>query len=239
MRYSAHRLAWTRLDWLAAVLLAAAPVSFAAAQASSQTPATSAPGPSDAVNTAQPARWAQRKINFVYLGFTTHYSCEGLTDKVRRVLLELGARKSDMHVHEAGCTARAGEPVPFPGVQGTFSVLEPVAPAEASSASGAEGIVAAHWQPVNIRFDRSEDSLSMSGQCELLEQVQQHILPLIPARNAQLRSLCIPHQLTAGGNSLQVEVLMPDKTGTSHTRNSRVTAEGASALVAREPAHRE
>ena len=191
MRYWTHRLCLLRLAWIAAVLLIAAPGSFAAPQ------------------TAQPARWTQKKIYFTYLGFTTHYSCEGLTDKVRGILLQLGARKADLKVHEAGCTSRAGEPTPFPAVQGTFSVLEPIAGDTASSPTAGGEVVPAHWAPVNVRFDHNE--LDISGQCELLEQVRQHILPLFPARNVQFRSLCIPHQLTAGGNSLQAEVLMPDK----------------------------
>jgi hypothetical protein len=231
MRHWAHRLFLARLPWIAAVLLVAAPECFAATQAAATPPASAAtPAPGgDAARTAQPARWTQRKIYFTYLGFTTHYSCEGLTDKVRGVLLQLGARKADMNVHEAGCTSRAGEPTPFPAVQGTFSVLEPVAPTEASSSSGAAGVVVAHWQPVNVRFDHQD--LDMSGQCELLEQVQQHILPLFPARNVQFKSLCIPHQLTAGGNSLQAEVLMPDQSGTSHTHNDRAAADGVGRLA--------
>lgn len=234
MQHSAHRLYSGRRVRLAAGLLVAGLMSFAMAQPATQAPSAPASGPSDAAagaGTAQPARWTQKKINFTYLGFTTHYSCEGLTDKVRRVLLDLGARKSDLHVHEAGCTARAGEPVPFPGVQGTFSVLEPVAPAEASTPSGTEAILAAHWQPVNVRFDH--DGLDMSGQCELLEQVQQHIVPLFPARKVQFQSLCIPHQLTAGGNSLTVEVLMPDQAGTSRIGNNHEKAAGPASGLAR------
>ncbi len=159
----------------------------------------------------QPAHWVKKKINFSYLGFTTHYSCEGLTDTVRYVLLELGARKSDLNVHEFACTARLGEPTPFPGVAGTFYVLEPLAPEQATRPSGTEGIVPAHWQPVDVRFHRLETGEGMSGQCELLEQVKQHILPLFAARNVQFKSLCVPHELFAGGTSLKVEVLVPDK----------------------------
>ena len=212
MRYWTHRLCWVRLTSIAAILLGAAPGSFAATQASATPAASAAQAPSADVaptQTAQPARWAQKKIYFTYLGFTTHYSCEGLTDKVRGVLLQLGARKADLRVHEAGCTSRAGEPTPFPAVQGTFSVLEPIAGDGGSSPTAGNEVVPAHWAPVNVRFDRQE--LDISGQCELLEQVRQHILPLFPARNVQFRSLCIPHQLTAGGNSLQAEVLLPDK----------------------------
>jgi hypothetical protein len=200
---SAHRLS-PALAWLAALLLVAAASVGKRAQADTPAPTDAPP----VAETPQATRWIERKIYFTYLGFTTHYSCEGLADQVRHVLLELGARKSDLNVHEAGCTARAGEPTPFPAVAGTFSVLVPVAPAEAYSPSSSGGIVFAHWQPVNVRFDHS--ALEMSGQCELLEQVKQHILPLFPARNVQFKSLCVPHELFAGGTSLRVEVLIPN-----------------------------
>jgi len=214
MRYSAHRLRFTRPLGMATLLAVCwlQPLTWVQA------------APAAAAAAAQPARWEQKKIYFTYLGFTTHYSCEGLTDQVRRVLLELGARKADMHVHEAGCTSRLGEPEPFPAVQGTFFVLEPVAPSQADDPSAHPGIVPAHWQPVNVHFDHQNESLDMSGQCELLEQVRQHILPLFPARNVQFNTLCIPHQLTAGGNTLQAEVLIPDTAGPSHTRNTTAGA---------------
>ncbi len=207
MRSSAHRLPSVPVSLAGWLLLAAA--ALGGPETPSATPTDSQAAPA----APQTARWVQKKISFTYLGFTTHYSCEGLADQVRHVLLELGARKSDMHVHEMGCTARAGEPTPFPAVAGTFYVLEPVPPVQAYSPTGTGDIVFAHWQPVDVRFDHS--ALEMSGQCELLEQVKQHILPLFPARNVQFKSLCVPHELFAGGTSLRVEVLMPNRPSTS------------------------
>lgn len=173
------------------------------------TPAAAQPsGAPPAPATAQPARWVQKKINFSYLGFTTHYSCEGLTDKVREILLELGARKSSLDVHEFGCTVRLGAPAPFPSVAGTFEVLEPVSPESGAGSAGSGAVVAAHWQPVNVRFDHA--GLDMDGQCELLEQVKSHIVPLVTARNVQYKSTCVPYELTPGGTSLRLEVLVPD-----------------------------
>jgi hypothetical protein len=201
-----------------AALLLAASAALGKAEAGTPAPSDAAPaGAAPVAATPQPSRWMQKKISFTYLGFTTHYSCEGLLDQVRQVLLELGARRSDLNVHEFGCTARLGEPTPFPAVAGTFYVLEPVPPAQAYGPNGTGSIVFAHWQPVNVHFDTSEPDAS--GECELLEQVKQHILPLFPARNVQFKSLCIPYELTAGGNSLRVEVLMPDHGGPGSVRS--------------------
>jgi|GEM_PF-1011732 len=146
------------------------------------------------------AHWVKKKINFTYQGFTTHYSCQGLRDKVREVLLELGARKSGLDVHEIGCTTNIGEPNPFPSVGGTFYVLEP-----GSSSNGQA--VKAEWQNVDVRV--GSPGLDTAGQCELIEQVKQKILPLFATRDVRFKQDCIPYQLTPNGSSLSVEVLKP------------------------------
>jgi hypothetical protein len=157
------------------------------------------------------ARWATKKIDFVYMGFTAHYSCDGLLDKVRPVLLQLGARKQDLSVHERGCTAQLGRPDPFPGVAGTFSVLEPAAAAGATPSPANPGEpVAAHWKHVRVKVAYGvENALDTAGQCELIEQIKYHILPLFTTQNVKYRSSCIPHDLQLG-TMLEADVLMPD-----------------------------
>ena len=39
------------------------------------------------------AVWKQRKVEFHYFGRTSRYSCDGLRDKMRAMLLEMGARQ--------------------------------------------------------------------------------------------------------------------------------------------------
>lgn len=161
---------------------------------------------------AQPARWVQKKIYFTYLGFTTHYSCEGLRDKVQLVLLQLGARKEGLDVHEAGCVAPQGGPERFPAVAGTFYVLQPMTEQQVGIPSGA--IVAAHWQTVQVQL--SPSALDQAGQCELLEQVKQRIVPLFDARNIRFGTNCTPHQLMMPGATLEVDVLKPDPPAVKH-----------------------
>lgn len=152
---------------------------------------------------AQPAMWVQRTIHFTYLGVTTHYSCEGLRDEMRHLLLELGASKDRLNVYPYGCTALLGGPEPFPAVAGTFYVLQ------RQTGSSGGPTVAAHWQTVQVRLDLSP--IDEAGQCELLEQVQQRILPLFDTRNVRFQSDCIPHRLTIPGAALEVDVLKPDR----------------------------
>src|SRR5580698_10464283 len=58
-----------------------------------------------ALSVAPPAaHWVQRKLDYTYMGFTTKYSCDGLRDNVRQVLLALGARRKDLKIQSTGCT---------------------------------------------------------------------------------------------------------------------------------------
>src|SRR5581483_3919540 len=150
----------------------------------------------------QPAVWTQKEVQFTYMGFTTHYTCDGLRDTVRDMLLQLGARKDDLKVYEQPCS-RPDRPDPFPGVKIKMSVLEP-APAmtersarKSQAGAGTPGsdapVVEAHWKPIKLPYRTT--ALEAAGQCELLEQFKQKVLPLFTTRNVDLHASCVPHQL--------------------------------------------
>jgi len=196
MSHAFQRRAAPRLVLIATLWLAAA-AAIGCGTASAASPMSTPPG-------TQTAKWVRKRLYFTYLGFTTHYSCEGLSDKVRSVLLQLGARRQGLNVYPAGCVRNIGVPEPAPSVAGTVYVLEPTAEAGAKS-------VRAHWQRVTVRLARSP--LGQAGQCELLEQVRQRILPMFAVRREHFSSNCVPNQLTLPGASLQVEVLEADRPG--------------------------
>jgi hypothetical protein len=152
---------------------------------------------------AESAVWTPRELSFVYQGFTTTYSCDGLQDRVRSILLELGARE-DLKVTETPC-AQLGRPEPFPGVRIRMNVLQPAG--DESATAGTQS-VPAHWQRIDLTPDR--DAVSAAGECELIEQVKQSILPLFATRNVEYSSNCVPHQLQTGATRLRAEVLIPD-----------------------------
>src|SRR5689334_11170873 len=87
----------------------------------------------------QPAVWRTQELTFDYVGFTTHYSCAGLRDKIEQVLSLLGARKGDLTVTPYPCS-RPGRPEPLPSVQIKVSTLKP------AEAAGAGGAVEAQWK---------------------------------------------------------------------------------------------
>ena len=148
--------------------------------------------------------WTPQKLTFTFLGFTAKYSCDGLQDKMRRVLLKLGARASDLSVRQRGCAGGLGRPTAFPGVTVQMSVLQPVT----DKTDAAAPRVNAHWQPVDLTAGR--DPVDAAGDCELTEQIKQQVLPKFTTRNVDYRSTCIPNQLTVGGTQLRAEVLIAD-----------------------------
>ncbi len=151
--------------------------------------------------TAVQATWSAREFRYTYQGFTAKYSCDGLNDRIREVLLVLGARKADLTVTPSGCNAGFGQPTLFPGVTVKMSVLAPVGEKGADSAP-----VAAVWRNVDIA---RRQPLAAAGDCELTEQIKAKILPLFATRNVEYSSTCVPHQLTPGGTSLKADVLVP------------------------------
>ncbi|MDE2136789.1 MAG: hypothetical protein KGJ68_05085 [Gammaproteobacteria bacterium] len=161
-------------------------------------------GAAAAAPEAQPAVWAQKQLNFLFQGFTTHYSCDGLEDKIKHVVKELGAR-GDFQVHSFGCAEPYGRPDPFPSVSIKMSVLQP-----APAGTAATEVVAAHWQRTDLHLDK--DPVWEAGDCELLEQIKQKLLPLFATRNVDFASNCVPHQLELG-TRLSADLLVPDKRG--------------------------
>ena len=69
-----------------------------AGAADSSTPATSV----QTVTNSVPAVWKEQHVSFFYTGRTARYSCDGLRDKMRAMLLDLGARR-DLKIVPLGC----------------------------------------------------------------------------------------------------------------------------------------
>lgn len=149
------------------------------------------------------AVWVPKKVQFVYQGFTTHYSCDGLQDKIRAMLEKLGAR--DLKVRQYGCVRPSG-PTYFPGVQVTMRVLEPASSADASADKDAGAQVQAQWKPVDLMATNA--SYNEQGNCELIEQFKRTFLPLFTTRNVKYATTCVPHELTLGTH-LSADVLVP------------------------------
>lgn len=151
------------------------------------------------------AVWVPKHVQFIYQGFTTRYSCDGLRDEIRTMLDKLGAK--DLKVREMACTSPPGAPSPFPGVYVNMRVLVPASSAEASKAKGASAPVQAQWKDVVLMPQNA--SYDEQGKCELIEQFKETFLPLFSTRDIKYGSTCIPYQLTLGTH-LSAQVLLPE-----------------------------
>ena len=146
------------------------------------------------------AVWVQKDLNFRYVGFTTKYSCDGLRDKMRRVLLQLGAR-DDLKVSGYGCIG-VNSPETTPGVRISMHVLQ-----QASASAGQT--VAAHWKTVDLLADRTVVDAGLD--CELVAQLDRDVLPLFAPRHVDYSAACSVNNPLVGGTRLKADVLVPDR----------------------------
>src|SRR5262249_37075363 len=129
------------------IALVAAAIGIAALSAPAAAAAPAA-APADAV-------WTPKQVQFQYRAFTTQYACDGVGERVRPILLQLGAR-ADAVVRISGCVTRFPEGPP--NVYVKVNVLEPSATQSADS-------VPARWKTVGLQA--GTDPLEFAGDCEL------------------------------------------------------------------------
>lgn len=152
-----------------------------------------------------PGTWQSHKYSFQFMGFTTTYSCDGLADKLRIVLLAAGAR-ADVKSTPGACASGFGRPDKFARADLTFYTL---APADSGTAAG--NTVQGVWRPVT--FTARQPRELATGDCELIEQFRQQVLPMFTTRNVAANTTCIPHQESGSNIDLKFDafVAVPGK----------------------------
>jgi hypothetical protein len=156
----------------------------------------------DAASTATPGTWQSHKYTFQFLGFTSTYSCDGVADKLKVLLLAAGARK-DVKSQPGACASGFGRPDKFARADLTFATLAPTqgnAPSDTKPVNGA-------WRTVTLAA-RSPRELHV-GDCELVEQFRSQVLPMFTTRNVMSNTTCIPHQESGSVIDLKFEVFAP------------------------------
>jgi hypothetical protein len=150
---------------------------------------------------AEPGAWREQKLDFDYMGFTEHYSCLGLQDKLWRILRELGAR-SDASVFDTFCPERSARVDRMPTVRLQFAALFPGMFSGPIAGQAVAPVVGA-WKSVNLVGTGKLDS----DECELMEQITSDVLPHFSVRNLQKAASCAPHVRTL--TALRLEVFAP------------------------------
>jgi len=183
---------------LAAVAALTAPLACGSVAA---TPQPGVPTSDLRVAALMPAEWAQKELKFVYKhGFTTHYSCDGLRDKMKDILTQLGAE--DIQIRSTGCINLAAPDV-FPGMHVRMKVLQPAHEWTIGHA------VPARWKNVDLLAGR--DPVDAAGDCDLIGQIKQEVLPLFVTRNVDYSAICQQQSVLPGGTRLTADVLLPEK----------------------------
>jgi hypothetical protein len=147
---------------------------------------------------SQQGVWQKHDYNFQYLGFTTTYSCDGLASKLKVLLIAAGAR-ADAKSVSAGCSPGYGVPDKFARANLKFHTLAPIGNGENTSPP-INGV----WRSVVIA-DRSPREVA-PGDCELIEQFRDKVLPMFTTRNVDNRMTCVPNQVSGSVINLKFEV---------------------------------
>jgi hypothetical protein len=159
--------------------------------------AASTPGSDE---TGSAAQWRTQTLKFNYSGFTTRYTCDGLEDKVRDILMTFGARKG-VKVRATGCSDGPNRPSKFAWVSAEFSSLVPAAdPAAADN-------IKSEWSKVQLAPNRP--MYMGGGECELVEQIRDLLQKGFTLRNADFRTSCVPHHISVADYAVSAEVLKP------------------------------
>jgi hypothetical protein len=144
-----------------------------------------------------PGIWQKHEYSFAFMGFTSTYSCDGLADKLKTLLIAAGARP-DVKARAGACASGFGRPDKFARADLTFYTLAP-AGTDASEAKPVDGT----WNPVVISPLRPREL--GEGDCELVEQFRSNVLGMFTTRNVASRTTCIPHQLSGSSIDLTFE----------------------------------
>jgi hypothetical protein len=165
----------------------------------------------EAVPGGEAGVWQEHQTELAYIGFTSHYSCDGLQEKLELLLRQMGAREG-WKVSTYGCDRGFGTPSRFPRATLKFSSLQP-ADAAAGQPAGTGAPAASAATPVmglwrTVQLSPIHPFSLQDGDCELMEQFRDKVLPLFATREQQVKLTCVPHQ-DIGPFSLQMQVFAP------------------------------
>ena len=168
-----------------------------------------APAGTADVGTGNPiaAVWKEQHLHFFYMGRTSRYSCDGLSDKVRAMLLELGARR-DLRITALGCEqpaalARLGSL--GPSLDLVFSA--PALPDATAKPRhpGDLGVVDARFETFTITSDAFRNM--GIADCELVEAFAHQILSKLVTRDLKQDITCVPFQESGSRFIVRGEIL--------------------------------
>ena len=160
----------------------------------------SSAGWADAPSATESGSWQKHEYSFVYMGFTSTYSCDGLADKIKVLLIAAGAR-NDAKSRAGGCASGYGRPDKFARADLTFYTLVSAGSDPTTDSKPIAGI----WR--SVAFSNNSPRELSTGDCELVEQFRNNVLPMFATRNVNDRTTCVPHQNSGSVIGLKFESL--------------------------------
>jgi hypothetical protein len=136
------------------------------------------------------------------MGFTSTYSCDGLADQLKKLLIAAGAR-ADAKSQAGVCASTFGRPDKFANADLTFYTLTPAVDGAAAAA------IPGAWRDVTLT-DHSPPGLKV-GDCELVEQFRHDVLPMFTTRAVENHTTCVPFQESGSVIDLRFETLAAAK----------------------------
>lgn len=154
------------------------------------------------------AVWREQHLEFFYMGRTARYSCDGLRDKVRAMLLDLGARR-DLKISAIGCgdSGQMRHNSPAPSLNITFSAPALPDPSVKPLHEGDLAATDARFESFTITSDAFRN-LGF-GDCELVEEFSHQILPKLVTRSLKRDIACVPYQASGSRFLVRGEILKP------------------------------
>ncbi|HME38663.1 MAG TPA: hypothetical protein VKG63_06850 [Steroidobacteraceae bacterium] len=153
------------------------------------------------------AVWKEQHLSLLYMGRTSRYTCDGLRDKVRAMLIDLGARR-DLEITALGCEGPAAQVrLASPGPSLNIVVSTPALPASKPRPQRAADsrLVAARFEPFTITSNAFRNM--GIADCELVEEFTHQILPKLVTRGLTQDITCVPFQESGGRYLVRGEVL--------------------------------
>jgi hypothetical protein len=153
-----------------------------------------------AAATHEPGEWQKHEYSFVFMGFTSTYSCDGLADKLKQLLITAGAR-SDSKAVPGPCASPFGRPDKLARADLTFYTLSPSGTVNAAGAAPIDGV----WKAV--AFGNHNPHYLAIGDCELVDQFRASVLPMFTTRALDNHTTCVPHQESGSNIDLKFDSL--------------------------------
>ncbi len=152
------------------------------------------------------AVWKERRLDFFYKGRMARYSCDGLRDKVRALLLDLGARR-DVKIVAAGCEDddRTHGRARSSSLSIVFSAPALPSISAKPSTPGDLAAIDAHFEVFTMASDAFRNM--GIGDCELVEEFTRQILPTLITRKVKRDIACMPDGSSGSRFLVQGEVL--------------------------------